>query len=57
MARMGRPVTEEPSNRKVTVRLTEAEYELLKRYVEKRNLTMTEAIKRGITLLYEIPKQ
>ncbi len=54
MARMGRPVADEPSNRKVTVRLTEAEYELLKRYVEKRNLTMTEAIKKGITLLYEI---
>lgn len=53
MARTGRPISENPSLHKVSVRLTEDEYEQLKKYVETHNLTMTNALKLGIDLLYK----
>ncbi len=53
MAKTGRPLCEEPSTQRVTVRFTEKEYEFLKQYVESHNLTITQAIKIGIELMYK----
>ena len=53
MAKMGRPLLEEPMVHKVSVRFTEREYQRLKAYAEAINKTMTEALKDGIELLYE----
>ena len=53
MTKMGRPISDDPSLHKVSVRLTEGEYQQLKKYVEAHNLTMTNALKLGIDLLYK----
>ncbi len=53
MGRTGRPISDNPSLHKVSVRLTENEYEQFKKYVETHNLTMTNALKLGIELLYK----
>lgn len=53
MAKMGRPPVEEPSNHKVSVRLTDKQYQRLKAYAESCNESMTEALKKGMELLLE----
>ena len=53
MAKTGRPLSDDPSQHRISVRLTESEYELLKKYVEAHDLTMTRALKLGIELLYK----
>lgn len=53
MAKTGRPLSDDPSQHRISVRLTESEYELLKKYVETHDLTMTRALKLGIELLYK----
>nr|WP_294485065.1 CopG family transcriptional regulator [uncultured Anaerosporobacter sp.] len=57
MAKMGRPVTGDPSLHKVTVRLTDKEYQRLKAYAEANNQTMTQAMKQGIDLVYQSMKR
>lgn len=56
MSRTGRPVCDDPSLHKVSVRFTENEYRQLKEYAETHNLTMTNALKVGLKLLYETSK-
>lgn len=53
MGKMGRPLTDNPKYHKVTVRMTEGEYQDLKEYAKAHNLTMSEAVKLGIDLLYQ----
>lgn len=53
MARVGRPVSDEPSLHRVTVRLTDKEYQKLKVYAEANNQTMTQVMKQGIDLIYK----
>ncbi len=53
MAKMGRPISDDPCLQRVTVRFTEKEYEFLKKYAESHNLTMTQTIKIGVKLLIE----
>ncbi|MDD2438188.1 MAG: hypothetical protein PHF41_11655 [Massilibacteroides sp.] len=53
MAKTGRPVCGDPSLHKVTVRLTDKEYQRLKAYAEANNQTMTQAMKQGIDLVYQ----
>lgn len=57
MAKMGRPTSDDPSTQRVTVRFTQKEYEFLKQYVESHNLTITQAIKLGIEVLYKQSKE
>jgi hypothetical protein len=57
MAKMGRPPVGDPSLHKVTVRLSDKEYQRLKTYVEANNQTMTQAIKQGIDLVYQSMKR
>lgn len=56
MAKPGRPKCENPSLHKVSVRLTQAEYQKLKLYAESNNLTMTQAVKSGIKIVCDSAK-
>ena len=53
MARMGRAKV--ASTRKVSTgfRMKEEDYEKLKRFASEHNLTQTEAIEKGLELLYQ----
>ena len=51
MARTGRPKSENPKDRIVTVRFTGEEYEMLKRLASYRESTVTNVIKDGISAL------
>lgn len=55
MAKMGRPKAEFPKQKFVSVRLTKEEHEKLSEYAQAHNLTITEALKKGIELLYQVP--
>ena len=55
MAKMGRPKAESPKQKFVSVRLTKIEHEKLSEYAQRHNLTLTEAVKKGIELLYQVP--
>lgn len=48
MAKMGRPKVDNPADRKVTVRFTEEEHELLIEYTRKHDLTMTQVVKLAV---------
>lgn len=49
--RVGRPKSDNSKNRRVTIRLTEDEFQTMERVSNKINMTKTEAIMRGIELL------
>jgi hypothetical protein len=51
MGKMGRPKVVSPRLKSVGVRLTEEEYNKLKKYASEHNLTITELILQGIQLL------
>jgi len=53
MAKMGRPKSEFPKQRSLGIRVTEKEYEKLKAYASKHNLTITEILKKGLQLFME----
>ena len=42
MSKMGRPKSDNPKNKKVSTRLSEAEYDRLKLYASKHSLTISE---------------
>ncbi|MGN9077888.1 CopG family transcriptional regulator [Oliverpabstia intestinalis] len=48
MAKMGRPKVDKPADKKVTVRFTEEEHELLIEYTTKHDLTMTQVVKLAV---------
>ena len=48
MAKMGRPKTDKPADRRVTVRFTEEEHDLLIEYTTKHDLTITEVVKLAV---------
>ena len=48
---MGRPKAEIPRCKTLNLRLTNFEYEKISRIAQKKNLTKTDAILRGIDLL------
>lgn len=56
MAKMGRPKAESPKKKNVSFRLTE-EYQKLSEYAAKHELTTTQAIQKGIDLLYQMPEK
>lgn len=49
-AKMGRP-TDNPKPYKLTVRVDETTMEILKKYTERENVSIMEAIRRGIAKL------
>lgn len=55
MAKMGRPKSESPKLKSVGVRLTEKEHAELTKYASNHNLTITDAVLKGIRLLLKKP--
>ena len=52
MSKMGRPKSDNPKNKKVSTRLSEAEYDRLKLYASKHSLTISEVINLSLEYLY-----
>ena len=48
MAKMGRPKADKPADKKVTVRFTGEEHELLLEYTKNHNMTMTQVVKLAV---------
>lgn len=51
MAKMGRPKTEDPADKRVNVRFREEEYELLLKYTKRHNMSITQVIKLAVEIL------
>ena len=52
MGKMGRPTKEVVKDRVVGVRFDKSDYEKLNQYASDNNLTITQAIRKGVELLY-----
>lgn len=50
-AKVGRPKSNNPKNRKVTVKMTEKEFQTLEYVASKKQISKSAAILRGIDLL------
>lgn len=48
MAKMGRPKSEEPMDRKVSIRFTQKEYSRLVAYARLQGITVTQAVKSSV---------
>lgn len=48
MAKMGRPLSDNPMNIKKSVRFTEEEYNHLLKYAQNHNMSVTQVIRDGI---------
>ena len=53
MAKMGRPKVASPRKVSAGFRMKEEDYEKLKRFASEHDLTQTEAIEKGLDLLYQ----
>ncbi len=53
MAKTGRPKSEHPKLKTISVRVTMSEYENLKKYAFKNNLTITQLVHKGIEKFYQ----
>ena len=53
MAKMGRPKVASPRKVSAGFRMKEEDYEKLKRFASEHELTQTEAIEKGLDLLYQ----
>jgi len=50
MARTGRPKSDNPLDKKVSIRFTEEEYEILLEYTANHEMSITQAIKMSVKL-------
>lgn len=50
MARTGRPKSDNPLDRKISIRFTEEEYEILLEYAKNHELSVTQAIKMSLRM-------
>ena len=50
MARTGRPKSDDPMDKKVSVRFTNDEYEILLEYAKNHELSVTQAIKMSLRM-------
>ena len=48
MAKMGRPAVEEPKDKRVSMRVTEKDYQRIVAYAEKQGITVAELISRAV---------
>ena len=48
MAKMGRPKSEKPLDKRVTIRLNEEEFTILVEYAQNHDITVTQAVKSCI---------
>lgn len=51
MAERGRPKSDNPKSRRITVKVTESEFNRVEEVATKKRLTKSEAMLRGIELL------
>ncbi|HEM4130273.1 TPA: hypothetical protein ACHU7H_001017 [Streptococcus suis] len=51
MAERGRPKSDNPKSRRITVKVTESEFSRVEEVATKKGLTKSEAMLRGIELL------
>ena len=51
MPRTGRPKTDSPKLRSLSLRVDDAEYEKLKDYAAKHDMTITQVLQKGIDFL------
>lgn len=56
MAKMGRPKVELPKHRTLSVRVDDLEYEKLKNYAARHNMTITQVLHKGIDIQYQMEK-
>ena len=52
MPRTGRPKSDSPKQRSLSLRVDDAEYEKLKDYAARHNMTITQVLQKGIDLQY-----
>ena len=50
MARTGRPKSDNPLDRKISIRFTEEEYEILLEYAANHEISVTQAIKMSLRM-------
>ena len=50
MARTGRPKSDDPMDKKVSVRFTNEEYEILVEYAKNHEMSITQAIKLSLKM-------
>lgn len=50
MAKTGRPKSDNPLDRKISIRFTEEEYEILLEYAKNHEMSITQAIKMSVKL-------
>ena len=50
MARTGRPKSDNPLDKKISIRFTEEEYEILLEYAANHEMSITQAIKMSVKL-------
>ena len=50
MAKIGRPKKESPKLKSITIRLSDSEYEKFIKYAASHNMTMTQALLKGIII-------
>lgn len=51
MAKMGRPKVEEVKDKTITMRVTPAKYEIIKKYAQSHNLTITQVMQKGVDIV------
>ncbi len=53
MAKMGRPKSDEPKLKTLSLRMNDKEFEKLKEYATVRNMTITQVLNKALELLYQ----
>ena len=56
MAKQGRPRLEKPKKNRLMIRLDDGELSELKEYASKQDLTITEAVRKGIRQMLDSQK-
>ena len=51
MAKTGRPKVEVIKDKTITMRVTPAEYEIIKEYAQSHNLTITQVLQKGVEMV------
>lgn len=51
MAKMGRHKVEVIKDKTITMRVTPAEYEIIKEYAQSHNLTITQVLQKGVEMV------
>lgn len=54
MPRTGRPKTDSPKLRSLSLRVDDEEYEKLKDYAAKHDMTITQVLHRGVEIQYSM---